>query len=172
MPVSHRLRPAVRVVLLDPDDHALLVRWEFADRHVWGTPGGGIDPGETHEDAVRRELREETGLVLPPGRLGAPVGRRTHVFSMRTPDGQRFDGQTEWYYLVRVERFDPRGSLSDAELRAESLHELRWVRLAEVADLVDEAAVRPVVTAPRMLGALLHTLATDGPPAEPHQLDV
>ncbi len=172
MPTSLRLRRAVRAVLLDPDDHALLVRWEFAERDVWGVPGGGIDPGETHEDAVRRELREETGLALPAGGRFTPVARRTHVFSLQTPDGESFDGQTEWFYLFRVERFTPRGSMSDAELRAEALHELRWVPLDEVEGLVDQAAPRPVLTAPRSLGGLLGTLASEGHPAEPHELGV
>ena len=66
-----RLRSAARVIVIDDDDRLLLVRFEFPDgRAVWATVGGGLEPGETHEDAARRELAEEAGLdcvdVGPP----------------------------------------------------------------------------------------------------------
>lgn len=174
MSTAPRLRPAVRVVLLDPDDRALLVRWRFGDRDVWGTPGGGVDVDESHADAVRRELLEETGLDLAAGLCGPCVGHRTHVFPMENGYGERFDGQEEWYYLARVEAFEPRGRLTDEELRAESLHELRWCGVEEIRGLAagGDAAGRAVVTAPRALADLVHLLATDGHPSEPLELDV
>jgi 8-oxo-dGTP pyrophosphatase MutT (NUDIX family) len=35
----------------------------------WDIPKGMVDPGESHEAAARRELLEETGLVVEPGAL-------------------------------------------------------------------------------------------------------
>ena len=59
-------RAAARVVLLDREGRIFLVNSEDpADprkRPWWEIPGGGMDPGESSEDACRRELLEETGI--------------------------------------------------------------------------------------------------------------
>lgn len=51
----------VRVLVQDEAGRVLLVRHTYLDG--WYLPGGGVDAGETFEDAAVRELREETGLV-------------------------------------------------------------------------------------------------------------
>ncbi len=50
-------------VLRRGDDQVLLVENERKDRSIdWSTPGGVVDAGETFVEAVRREVREETGI--------------------------------------------------------------------------------------------------------------
>jgi 8-oxo-dGTP pyrophosphatase MutT (NUDIX family) len=135
-----RLRPAVRALLADPDDRVLMVRWAFRDGGgVWGLPGGGIDPGETHAQALRRELLEEVGLDLPEHRHGRCVGHRRHLFDI----GGGFDGQEEWFYHARVHAFAPRGALSPAQLVAEGLVEIRWMTLDEVRARLRPRRSRP-----------------------------
>ena len=75
-------RPAVRAVVLDADDRVLLVRFENAVSGDvwWATPGGGVEAGETDEQALRRELLEETGLTRVRARpAGLDAGERVRV---------------------------------------------------------------------------------------------
>lgn len=68
----------------------------------WVTPGGGIDEGESPKAAARRELHEETGLLIEEEELIGPVAVRTvtHGYS------DRVRVQKEWFFRVEVERFD------------------------------------------------------------------
>jgi ADP-ribose pyrophosphatase len=55
----------VAIVALDDADNVLLVR-QFrkpVEKELLEIPAGGIDAGESPEDAVRREMREETGFL-------------------------------------------------------------------------------------------------------------
>jgi len=72
VPLDGRRPAAVAVVLL-PDERGqacflMTRRAKTLRAHAgqWALPGGGIDAGESPEAAVRRELREETGLALGP----------------------------------------------------------------------------------------------------------
>jgi 8-oxo-dGTP diphosphatase len=150
-----RIRSAVRAVLVDPAERVLLVRFDFPDRIVWATPGGGIDEGETDEAAIRRELMEEAGLE--GFELGPPVWTRTHHVPL---GGGRWDGQTERYYLVHTSAFEPAPRLTWDELRDEGVTDVRWWTLEEL-----EAG--GTLFAPRRLPLLVRELLLHGPPAEP-----
>ena len=65
--------PCVGAVVHDPGGRLLLIRRGHAPHAgSWSLPGGRVEPGETIEQAVEREVREETGLLV---RAGAEVGR-------------------------------------------------------------------------------------------------
>lgn len=60
--MEHIDRDAARLLVCTPDWRVLVLRLEPAFRGpLWVTPGGGLDEGESYEDAARRELREEVG---------------------------------------------------------------------------------------------------------------
>ncbi len=130
-----RLRHAVRAVILADDDRVLLCRFSFphpavptGEAVVWAAPGGGIEPGELPLEALRRELLEETGLVMD---ADPPHVWHQEVAAPDRADG--YDGLVNDYYLVRTTRFDPRGALSDDELAAEHISGMRWWRHADIA---------------------------------------
>ncbi|MEW5718497.1 MAG: NUDIX domain-containing protein [Chloroflexota bacterium] len=62
-------------------DHTRVLMVKREDFRVWVLPGGGIEAGETREQAARRETREETGYEIAIDRL---VGRYWHP---QTPGG-------------------------------------------------------------------------------------
>jgi 8-oxo-dGTP pyrophosphatase MutT (NUDIX family) len=154
-----RLRPAARAVVLDPDDRILLVRFEFPDSSFWATPGGGIEPGETPEEALTRELLEEAGLEAVT--LGPPIWTRTHIVPF---ESGLWDGQVERYFLLRTPRFEPAPRQTREQLAAEWVTAIRWWTQAELAD------AGGLTFAPRRLPELVAALLRDGPPEEP--LDV
>jgi 8-oxo-dGTP pyrophosphatase MutT (NUDIX family) len=143
------------VILLDTEQRLLLTRFSFADRDVWTTVGGGVEPGESHADAARRELVEEAGLEVRD--VGTCVWTREHVI----PNPVSFDVQRERYFLVRTQPFEPVPRLGWEALAAEGMTALRWWPLDEIL------AAGETRFAPRRLGTLVQELLRDGPPATP-----
>jgi G:T/U-mismatch repair DNA glycosylase/ADP-ribose pyrophosphatase YjhB (NUDIX family) len=149
------LRRAVRGLVVDSAGRVLLTRYDFPDKSVWAPPGGGIEAGETAEDALMRELAEEAGLI--DFELGPCIWTRDHWFA----DMPGWGGQSERIYLVQVEPFRP---APQVDLAAENVAEVRWWSPEEL-DRAD------ALFAPRGLPTLVRDLLT-GPPAEPIDVGV
>lgn len=68
--------PCVGAVITDDSGRLLLIkRRNEPGAGLWSLPGGRIEPGETDEQAVVRETREETGLTVNCGPLLGAVER-------------------------------------------------------------------------------------------------
>ncbi len=61
-------RHTARAIVTHNNKLLLMERWR-PGKHYFSVPGGGIEPGETPEQAVVRELAEETSCVVRPVRL-------------------------------------------------------------------------------------------------------
>ena len=144
-------RSAVRALVLDERGCALLLRWARPiGSDFWITPGGRVEPGETEGQALRRELREEAGLVAPE--VGPAVWTAEFVF----PSAAGWYRQRERVYLVRVQQADVRVP----ELVDENVHEHRWWTIAELQ-------ASAALFGPRRLPELARHVLDHGPPPEP-----
>jgi NAD+ diphosphatase len=100
-------------------------------RGYWDTPGGFMEEGEDPIEALRRELREETGLeVEPTAFVGALVDRYG--------DGPDAAFTLNLYWAARVVAGDP--------VAADDVSELRWFAPEELPPS-DEIAFENVVKA-------------------------
>jgi ADP-ribose pyrophosphatase YjhB (NUDIX family) len=149
-------REAARVVLVDPGGAVLLLSCTHPEsgEPFWLTPGGGLEPGESPEEAARRELAEEVGV---DAELGPLIWLRRGSF--------RWNGEVELferYYLVRVEE-RPEIAI-DGPLADPGVREVRWWT-------ADELAASGAPRAPGALAELLAGVLRDGPPAQPLEID-
>jgi 8-oxo-dGTP diphosphatase len=79
------MEPRIRVsAILRREERILLIRQEKGDREYWLLPGGGVNVGESLDEALRRELTEEVGLeaTLP---LEGPVAIADSIAPQRAP---------------------------------------------------------------------------------------
>lgn len=117
------------VLLVDPSGAVLL---QHRDEHAaaspnkWSLPGGHLEPGETPQEAARRELLEETGLTADelhplwsgprPSEDGLPHTLTVHVFRGDTRARQEDVVLGEGQAMV----FVPRDQVFNRELAASS----------------------------------------------------
>ncbi len=126
----------VRAVVQDSEGRILLVRHTYAPG--WTFPGGGVEHGETLEDAVLRELSEEVGIT---------VEERPQLFGIYA-NFQHFPGDHVALFAVSRWTRSPVRTLEIAEdgfFQPDSLPETvtgaTRRRLAELLENVDRATM-------------------------------
>jgi 8-oxo-dGTP pyrophosphatase MutT (NUDIX family) len=101
-----------------PVEVALIHRPAYDD---WTLPKGKLDPGETHEEAALREVKEETGLAV---HLGDPAGQVEYRDRKGRPK------------VVRYWTMEPVGTTGGEFVPNDEVDRLRWVSLAEAGPIL------------------------------------
>lgn len=123
--MDKRYRPNVAAILQLADGRVLIgQRSDYPES--WQFPQGGVDEGESLEEALRREVREETGLAPDTYRVVDRTGPHRYDFPAG-PDRRGFHGQEQTYFLCAMAHaeqppFDPRATCGE-------FLAVRWVEI-------------------------------------------
>jgi putative (di)nucleoside polyphosphate hydrolase len=131
-------RPNVGIMLANQDGLVFVgQRLDSIDTAAWQMPQGGIDSGETEEDAAFRELTEETGIAREHVTL---IARAKEEYIYDLPDeliGKlwkgKWRGQRQTWFLMRFigEGSDINIATKDAEFST-----WKWVKPEELPGLI------------------------------------
>lgn len=119
----------VAVALIDPDNRVLIAKRPEGKQlaGLWEFPGGKVSPGETPEEALRRELREELNIEVCE-RCLAPFTFASHSYG-------------DFHLLMPL--FICRNW--EGDLAPQEGQEIAWVRAARLADYPMPPADAPLV---------------------------
>ncbi len=109
----------VGAVLFRGDEVLLIERGKEPLKGWWTLPGGLVEPGERLEQAVVREVMEETGLRVKPKAVAA-------IFERIMPD---LEGRTEYHYVIIDYLCEVEGGTL---LAASDVAAAEWVRVDEL----------------------------------------
>lgn len=139
-PASLPYRRCVGIMLINHDGLVWIGRRLVVDEtHAgsWQMPQGGIDKGESAEDAAFRELWEETGVTRDNAQLVARASRELQYDLPEELIGKiwkgKWRGQRQWWFLMRF-------TGSDAQVDIETEHQefgaWKWAEPGELPRLI------------------------------------
>ncbi len=137
-------RVATGVVAMNDSQEIYLVgQYRYpTDVYSWEIPEGGADPGENPLDAIKRELREETGVVAESWH---PLGGELHLSNCVT---------SEKAYLYLAKGLT-QGEMSPDEtevLKVKRVPFSKSLEMVETGEIVDCLSVIAILRVARMMG--------------------
>lgn len=117
------MRKSARAILITKENRLLLMKRTKPDGIYYVTIGGGIDEGETSEQALIRELKEESGSIV-----------EQPVFAFHYDDFEK-QNSVDFFVCHEIERGQPTGSEWTKWNTPENMYELVEVSLNKLNSL-------------------------------------
>ncbi len=128
-------RKSVGVVMVNHDKKIFVGKRIGNNSDAWQMPQGGVDLGETEDNAAIRELREETGVL--PGHVNV-ISKSDGYYYYDLPYnlqkkfwGGKYIGQKQRWYLIR---FFSEDSMINVDTSEPEFSDWRWSSIEEVID--------------------------------------
>jgi 8-oxo-dGTP diphosphatase len=131
-------RVGVGAVVLDGDRVLLVRRGGQPSAGKWSLPGGLVELGETIEDAIRRELREECGLDVTLGGVAGVIDRVV----------RDEEGRVRYHYVLVDFLAHP---VSSEVVAGSDAAEARWLPIERVEELETTVGIRDMIDRARTL---------------------
>ena len=152
--IPKKITERIRAIIIN-SDKILIINRVKGDDSYWVIPGGAVEIGETHEQAIKRESLEELGVKVVVEKL----------FLQRASDKQGMEGQLEFFYLCEIvggkigtgngPEFQPK-----TKYRGE--YKIKWVSLRELPNLnLKPVEVKNKIIQQAILDKINHLIVDD-----------
>lgn len=111
----------------------------------WQLPQGGVDKNETEEDAVLREVEEETGLNGEVLEIIKKSNDISYVYPPEIKKNKFFDGQNQKYFLIKI------ADTGFQLLKSKEFVDFQWLTKEKIVEIVVSFKKKSYIEAFRQL---------------------
>lgn len=125
-------RKGVSALIINKNNELLLVNLESFKDKYFAIPGGGVEQGETLEDAVYREIYEELDIgkrsLQLVGQSNVPIRFKFKVIKM-VRDGQNYEGSERYFFGFRFV-----GANNEIKTKNGEVRSYKWIPFVRLKD--------------------------------------
>jgi ADP-ribose pyrophosphatase YjhB (NUDIX family) len=125
-------RKGISALIINQKNEFLLVNLESFEEKYFAVPGGGVEPGESLEDTVYREMHEELNIkkefLRLVGRSEVPLRFKFKTIKLNR-NGQEYEGSERYFFGLRFI-----GNKNEIKPLVGEVRTYKWVSFARLKD--------------------------------------